>query len=548
MLFMRNFLIIWMLCLGTSIFAASPYDDHLADALENDHNYAYLLELGDDALLARTHLIRNAKKSIDIQTFIWAPDDTGQFVMYELWRAAQRGVKIRLLIDDLSLRAMHQVVVYLVELHPNIALKQYNPIADDIDIGLIQTAGKVTTSFGKFNHRMHNKIVVVDKQFGITGGRNYQNDYFDRGVGRTFLDRDVLIVGPVVEAMAASFEEYWVSDLSVFSKEMNDVKAELEAEYFESRDFSQYTIPDLFNELSSCADSSVCVDERIVARGLKVEEIEFVADHPGKHEDGDDLAETTESLVKLIVNAKKHMLFQTPYLVAGTRGNSFFKDIRVANPELGIIVSTNSLGAADHFYAYAFSYKNKKKYLKKFRWQIHEMKPAPPDFEELVHPIAEVHRSDAHYACIHSKTFLFDGETVWLGSFNMDPRSARLNTEAGVVIKDREFYQLVESKILRVSSNENSWTIGARGKIPVVSFFNSIIEDIFSYIPFLNIWPFTYSTSYVLREGGTEMPYYNKEFRKNYRSVGQFPGTKMTPKAIKTRLTKAFFGPAQPII
>ena len=130
----------------------------------------------------------------------------------------------------------------------------------------------------------------------------------------------------------------------------------------------------------------------------------------------------------------------------------------------------------------------------------------------------------------------------------MEPRYARLNTEADVVIKDREFYQLVESKILRVSSNENSWTIGARGKIPVVSFFNSIIEDIFSYIPFLNIWPFTYSTSYVLREGGTEMPYYNKEFRKNYRSVGQFPGTKMTPKAIKTRLTKAFFGPAQPII
>ena len=95
---------------------------------------------------------------------------------------------------------------------------------------------------------------------------------------------------------------------------------------------------------------------------------------------------------------------------------------------------------------------------------------------------------------------------------------------------------------------QNAWIIAPRRKIPVVSFFNGVIENIFSLIPFANVWPFTYSASYELREGGEVVPFHSKEFHDNYRSVGQFPGVEMTPKAMKTRLTKAFFGPAQPII
>lgn len=527
--------------------ADNPYQEHLDDVEKTQANYGYLLEHGDDALLARIHLIRNAQESIDIQTFIWKPDETGQFLFYELWQAALRGVKVRILIDDLSIRSIHNYVAYLTELNKNIEIKQYNPVADNINVGVVKTISTITTQFGMYNHRMHNKIVVVDGQYGITGGRNYQNDYFDRGVNRTFLDRDILVLGPVAGEMSNSFEEYWTNDLAVFSNEMKDVRKTIETDTVQTPDFAKgYEIPGMFSEQSKCASDRPCVDERITSMGTKLDQVEFVADHPGKHDDGDDLAETTESLVALISNAHHTMIFQTPYLVVPK--GKYFKKLRKENPEMDIIVSTNSLAAADHFYAYAFSYKNKKRYLRKFKWQIHEMKPNPADFEQMLRPIPGIERAENHYACIHSKTFLFDDETVWLGSFNLDPRSARLNTEAGVIIKDPEFYELVKNKIELKLAARNSWSIGPRRKIPILAFFNGIAENIFALIPFANIWPFTYSTSYELRDGGTEMSIYDEGFHENYKPVGQFPGTGIKGKRLKARLTKAFFGSAQPII
>ena len=120
-----------------------------------------------------------------------------------------------------------------------------------------------------------------------------------------------------------------------------------------------------------------------------------------------------------------------------------------------------------------------------------------------------------------------------------------MNTEAGVIIKDPEFYELVKNKIELKLAARNSWSIGPRRKIPILAFFNGIAENIFALIPFANIWPFTYSTSYELRDGGTEMSIYDEGFHENYKPVGQFPGTGIKGKRLKARLTKAFFGSAQ---
>ena len=146
------------------------------------------------------------------------------------------------------------------------------------------------------------------------------------------------------------------------------------------------------------------------------------------------------------------------------------------------------------------------------------------------------------------KTFLFDDINVWIGSFNLDPRSASLNTEAALLIRDPTMALHVKSKILRDVAPQNSWTIGERQKVPVLGYLNGAVENLFMNIPFANVWPFTYSTSFALNSGGTELPFFHPDFNKHYHDVGSFPGVAMSTKVLKTRLTKAFFGPAEPII
>jgi len=517
--------------------------------LSPSHHQAYILETGDNALLARVHLIRSAQSTIDIQTFIWANDGSGRFVISELILAAQRGIKVRILIDDLSLRKTSDYVAFLVSVHPNIQIKQFNPLAENIDAGMLEVLGSYTFRLGQTNHRMHNKTVIVDGKYGITGGRNYADDYFDRGVHRSFKDRDVLIVGKVVASMSRSFEAYWNFELSVNSRDMKDVKRMLASDDFEiPDDIKTYKVPATFQSLQECAENLVCMQERIFIHGFSINEVEFIADAPNKILEGEDTATTTLSLVNLIKSAERSIIFQTPYLVIDRSGNKLFKGIRKKNPDLEFIVSTNSLAAADHFYAYAFSYKNKKKYVKSFKWQIFELKPTPNDIDQMVPGIPGHVRADDHYTCIHAKTFLFDYQTVWLGSFNLDPRSVSLNTEAGLIIRDAVLATSLAETIKAEAAPGNSWTVGVRRKIPILAELNGLMENVFSWIPFLNIWPFTYSTSFELKPGASEVPFYHDNFYENYEGVGQFPGVNASQKALKTRLTKAFFGPAEPII
>ncbi len=239
---------------------------------------------------------------------------------------------------------------------------------------------------------------------------------------------------------------------------------------------------------------------------------------------------------------------QTPYLVVGRKKTKFFKKLAREKPDLEIFVSTNSLASADHVHAYAFSFKNKKKYLKKFRWQIFELKPVPEDTDKIISPVVRNLRRDDFHVCIHSKAYVIDQEKVLVGSFNLDPRSANLNTEVGLIIYDNNVALAVEESICRDMANQNSWTIGKRKKVPVTSRFSGIIDDIIRIIPIIDIWPFAYTGSFELKPGKQPVPFYHKDFYDHYKYAGEFPGAKLSKRKITARLIKGFLGPIQPLI
>src|SRR5690606_5376618 len=170
---------------------------------------ALILDGGGDALLARINLMRSATRRIDLQTYIFDKDDSARLVIDELLAAARRGVKVRVLIDQLSAIADVEILAALAGAHENLQLRIYNPTFGLAKPNYLHYAASVVCCFRRFNQRMHNKLLVIDDAVGIAGGRNYQDDYYDWDGEYNFRDRDVLVAGPVVREMERNFAAYW---------------------------------------------------------------------------------------------------------------------------------------------------------------------------------------------------------------------------------------------------------------------------------------------------------------------------------------------------
>jgi len=531
-------------------YPESPFDPLVKESFKNNIHYCTLLDIGDDALLFRVHLARTAKKSINIQTYIWSDDESGRLMVYELVRAAKRGVKVKIIIDQLSHNRDPAMVAFLSTVSPNLELKFYNPNVKKVNPDKFHYL-KAAFRFKQINQRMHNKIFVVDDRIGITGGRNYQNDYFDRGKSRNFKDRDVVVVGPAVKKMTDSFMDYWAYELSISSLDMIDVKTHIDKKLYPKWDKrDDYQLDNLFVQLEKNVESRDYVKKLIDKYTHKIKKVDFIADFPGKNEKRSLRGRgiIIEDIVRLLSKAQNQIIIQTPYLVLDRDSRLFFRKIRREKPGLDILISSNSLAAADHFTAYAFSYKYKKYYVKNLKWRIFEFKFNPLDLDQMIPPIEGIERGKGYFTCIHSKTFIVDNDKTYIGSFNLDPRSIHLNTEVGVIIYDHDFTQTVRKNIARDMAPGNSWAIARRKKVPLLSQLSGIMDDLSKLIPIIDIWPFSYTASYKLAEDGREMPHFHKNFYKNYISVGPFPDVALTQKEIKARLIKSFFGPLEPLI
>ncbi|MGH8061626.1 MAG: phospholipase D family protein [Pseudoxanthomonas sp.] len=348
---------------------------------QSPRHYALILDRGQDALLARINLIRSARSRIDLQTYIFDKDDSARLVLDELLAAARRGVKVRVLIDQLSAIPDLRILAALSSAHKDFEIRIYNPSFHKAKLNYFDYAGSVLCCFRRFNQRMHTKLILVDDAVGITGGRNYQDDYYDWDAEYNFRDRDVLVAGPAAREMAVNFEAFWNARRSEPVERLNDVGRKLLKEGAPGMPPADFLRPDRVAALSAEANDEERVRERLVQQAMSVGVVKYVADLPQKHrrERPDGAAPAVPELKTLIDGAQSEVLIQTPYLVMSDAAQDLFRALHQRKPPPQVIVSTNSLAATDNAVVYSMSFKYKRRYLREFGFRIYEFKPFPED-------------------------------------------------------------------------------------------------------------------------------------------------------------------------
>ncbi|WP_460224541.1 phospholipase D-like domain-containing protein [Aurantivibrio infirmus] len=452
--------------LKISIFAAA--NDTIATYLEKscdrcaslsgEKTGLYVLEKGEEALLARSWLADHAQTSIDVQYFIWSSDNIGTLAAEALLEAAERGVRVRVIVDDLLVDASESELIGL-NLHPNVSIKIYNPL-HSVGVSTTERAWNLAARFKDSNQRMHDKTAIFDGIAGITGGRNMADEYFDYDQEYNFRDRDILLVGRSVKEMQNNFDEFWESDLS---KNIEDVLSRYESKKSNIDVTSYYKLlhdyaddPENFEpEIREYFKNISEVVPQVLADLVWADAI-FISDAPGKNDSGFGLSgggDSTDALVEVLSNAKQSILIQSPYLIMPSGGIDFFAEL--IQRGVDVKISTNSLASTDNLPAFS-GYSKQRKAMLKAGIEIYEFNPEPAHRTEMIARFERIEKNQPIFA-LHAKSFVVDGETLYVGTFNLDPRSANLNTEVGVLVSNKRLAQQVEQSILLDIESNNSW-------------------------------------------------------------------------------------------
>ncbi len=550
----------------------------LLGAASGRGNRVALIENGPDALAARVHLARAARHSIDIQTFIFADDDAGRLVVAELVEAARRGVRVRVLSDQLNSLDNIRVLADLARVHANLSFKVYNPTFREARTEPLEFVAGVLCCFYRFNQRMHNKLWIVDGVAGITGGRNIENTYFGWGETFNFDDRDALTLGPVGADMQRSFDAFWAHPASVDVAELNDVAARILAEADGlaepvAAEQLRYVDGQRVGMLTARAQDADWIARTFVDTAQPVVEASYFSDSPAKHARGRkrDPSGVSRDISRriglLIEGAEREVLLQTPYLLISGKAEKVFQRLRRRAPAVQVIASTNSLAATDSFVVYAVSYKHRRKYLRRLGFEIYEYKPTVGmrlDSDSPYLPDAGIDWPsrgefrarreplpvdfDGPRRTLHSKSLVIDEKIGLIGTHNFDPRSSDLNTESGLIVSDAAFARRLAASIRTSIEPQNSWVVARRKPTAGVDEVNDAIGGLSASLPLFDLWPFRYATSFELKRGCAPLPPHAAGFYDCYVSVGDFPAVKVPLRTLYTRFVVAFGVGLTPIL
>jgi phosphatidylserine/phosphatidylglycerophosphate/cardiolipin synthase-like enzyme len=439
----------------TSVKKLSKYLSPFEQKMKNSTG-VYILEQGTEAMFTRAWLSEHAEHTIDVQYFIFSTDNIGLIATDYLVKAAERGVKIRLLVDDLMIDAHGDELLKLVA-HKNFSIKIYNPMAT-VGKNFVEKMVNLSTDFHGFNQRMHNKTFTVDGKVSITGGRNVADEYFGYDHQFNFRDRDVLLLGGMTSDIQTSFEQFWQDSLSVSVNELVSNHEKYNTNY---NALHQYACdPENFSpQIRKQIDNLPATFKEIERAGKLywIKGVEYVSDLPGKNDGNEFLGGSglsTQRLISLLQNAKKSVTMQTPYLVTTDLGKNLLKSLVAKGVEVKIL--TNSLASNDNLEAFS-GYQRDRKALLKTGVKIYEFKPDAKIRQKIMSD--EMHKQLVNMPIfgLHAKSMVIDDEITVIGTFNLDPRSANLNTESITIIPSKEVSKDVKAGMLEEMQPENAW-------------------------------------------------------------------------------------------
>lgn len=429
-----------------------------------------LLPTGIDGFAARARLIDRAEKTLDLQYYIFHDDLTGKFVYDRLMAAADRGVRVRLLLDDWHQTPETDWQLAIMASHPNIEVRLFNPFGTHRRTFLARVL-KMALGPERLKGRMHNKAFIVDNSVAIVGGRNIGAEYFGAGDEFNFYDVDIMALGPIAREVSAIFDDYWncvlavpVSALILRRPGADDLRAlrrdlEIQGECLKK---STYWLKVQASDLPKQIDTG-----RVP---LVWGQAEVLADHTLKCIDPNDSRQAvkmTQELKGILEEAQSELLMVTPYFVPGQAGMRLFRRMRGRNLTIKII--TNSFLSSDAPLA-QIGYMRYRRDLLRMGVELYEIKPTlvqlqhdqdrrqfGGDFRRLCSAFirgggslirrgasriqiggSSLQSGGSSRGALHAKTFVLDRHTVFVGSFNFDPRSMKLDTQNGVVIHSPE--------------------------------------------------------------------------------------------------------------
>ena len=395
----------------------------------------------------RLMLINMAKYSIDMQYFLWHTDMIGRLLLLRLLEAADRGVRIQLLVDDLPLETNNDGNIAAIDAHNNIDIKIFNPTNNRFRPRRLV---EMVTHAGRLNHRMHNKLLIVDEAAAIVGGRNIGDEYFGLNSNMNFIDLDALVVGPHVALASNSFTTYWQSKWSidakiVMRKEKSADPLKIQGVLRDAIKQKEQILAPLENEAESWKKNIEAFSTRFVP-GAAVS----IQDDPSEMKTK-NMSIAGARVDHIAEGAEKELCISSPYFIpSGILLNSFRK---LAGRGVNVRILTNSIMTNNHISAHSGYIKFRKKVLK-LDIQLFEL-----HHTAILHELYDTQPINSGILCLHAKTVIVDKKNVFIGSLNFDPRAIYLNSEMGFLIDSPALVDQASHWFQRLIAPDNSWRL-----------------------------------------------------------------------------------------